>query len=246
MWAKSWVSVAELVDLMQFRWRDTRLEVGRSECPWRMENNWQSFNAFLLAARGKHLWRLHFFALGQRIQISWSYFFLGCILDTSHQYYLPKNKKTGWHALPESIWTPLDTSDIDQMQVHPDLCPPELLCSEEEILELLQALDTNKASGPDCIAARMLKSTASVIAPSPKTLFNYSVMNGVVPDELKNSKYIVPIPKSSNRAQASNYRPISLLSILSKILEKHFYNLIFTRVELFCPLFPNQWGFLPW
>ena len=75
------------------------------------------------------------------------------------------------------------------MQVHPDLCLPELLCSEEETLELLQALDTNKASGPDGIAARMLKSTASVIAPSLKTLFNYSVMNGVVPDKWKNSKY---------------------------------------------------------
>ena len=139
---------------------------------------------------------------------------------------------------------PLDTSDIDQMRVHPDLCPPELLCSEEEILELLQALDTNKASGPDGIAARMLKSTASIIVPSLKTLFNYSVVNGVVPDEWKSSN-IVPISKSSNRARASNYRPISLLSILSKLLEKHVYNLIYKHVELFCLLSPNQWGFLP-
>ena len=108
-------------------------------------------------------------------------------------------------------------------------------------MELRQALGTNKASGPDVIAAKMLKYTASVIAPSLKLSFNYSVMNGVVPDEWN----IVPIPKSSNRAQASNYRPISVLSILSKILEKHFYNLIFTHVELFCPLSPNQWGFLP-
>ena len=65
---------------------------------------------------------------------------------------------------------------------HLDLCPPELLCSEEEITELLQALDTNKASGPDGIAAKF---TASAIAPSLTTLFNYSVMNGVVPDEWK-------------------------------------------------------------
>ena len=48
--------------------------------------------------------------------------------------------------LHQSIEPPLDTSDIDQMRVHPDLCPPELLCSEEEIMELLQALDTYKAS----------------------------------------------------------------------------------------------------
>jgi len=110
-------------------------------------------------------------------------------------------------------------------------------------VEFLQALDTNKASGPDSIAAKMLKSTASIIAPSLTTLFNYSVMSGVIPDEWKNSN-IVPISKSSNKAQASNYRPISLLSTVSKMLEKHFYNLIFTHVELFCPLSPNQWGFL--
>ena len=36
-----------------------------------------------------------------------------------------------------------------------------------------------------------------------------------------------------------------MLSILSKLLEKHFYNLIYKHVELFCPLSPNQWGFLP-
>ena len=87
---------------------------------------------------------------------------------------------------------PLNTSDIEQMRVHPDLCPPDLLCSEEEIVEFLQALDTNKASGPDGIAAKMLKSTASVIAPSLTTLFNHSVMSGVIPDEWKNSN-IVPI-----------------------------------------------------
>ena len=68
---------------------------------------------------------------------------------------------------------------------------------------------------------------------------HYSVMKGVVPDKSKNSN-IVPTPKSANRTQASNYRPISLLSILSKILEKYSYNLIFTHVELFCPLSPNH------
>ena len=76
-----------------------------------------------------------------------------------------------------------------------------------------QELDTNKASGPDGIAAKMLKYTAPVIAPSLTTLFNYSVKNGVAPDEWKNSNILL-IPKSSNRALASNYRPISLLSTL--------------------------------
>ena len=51
---------------------------------------------------------------------------------------------------------PLDSSDTDWLQMDSDECPPDLLCSTEEIMELLQTLDTNKASGPDDIAARML------------------------------------------------------------------------------------------
>jgi len=139
---------------------------------------------------------------------------------------------------------PLDSSDIDRLQVDSDQCPPELLCSEEEIMELLQTLDTSKASGLDDISTRMLKETASAIAPSLTTLFNYSVQNGVIPDEWKCSN-IVPIPKSSHKALACNYRQISLLSTVSKILEKHIYNLVFAHVETSCPLSPSQWGFLP-
>jgi len=66
--------------------------------------------------------------------------------------------------------------------VDTDQCPSELLCSEEEITELLQTLDTSKAFGPDDISTRMLKETASAIVPSLTTLFNYTVQNGVIPD----------------------------------------------------------------
>ena len=111
-------------------------------------------------------------------------------------------------------------------------------------MELLQTLDTSKASGPDDISTRMLKETASAIAPSLTTLFNYSVQNGVISDEWKCSN-IVPIPKSSHKALACNYRPISLLSTVSKILEKHIYNLVFAHVKTSCPLSPSQWEFLP-
>ena len=78
----------------------------------------------------------------------------------------------------------------------------------------------------------------------PLQHFNYSVQNEVIPDEWKCSN-IVPIPKSSHKALACNYRPISLLSTVSKILEKHIYNLVFAHVETSCPLSPSQWGFLP-
>ena len=52
------------------------------------------------------------------------------------------------------------TSDSERLD--PMDCPPELLCSEDEVLELLCALDASKANGPDNISAKMLKSTRRV------------------------------------------------------------------------------------
>ena len=53
-------------------------------------------------------------------------------------------------------------------------CPTELLCTEAEVLKMLQSLDTTKSNGPDGISARMLKSTAHSITPSVTKLFNNS------------------------------------------------------------------------
>ena len=59
--------------------------------------------------------------------------------------------------------------------------PPELLCTEDKVLELLCALDTSKANGPDNISAKMLKSTAVSIAPVLTKLLNLSITTGKLP-----------------------------------------------------------------
>ena len=87
----------------------------------------------------------------------------------------------------------------------------------------LQSLDVSKASGPDKVSARMLKETASSIAPSITNLFNCSIRFGKLPIQWKTSM-IVPIPKSTNFANPENYRPISLICILCKLLERHMDN----------------------
>ena len=121
-------------------------------------------------------------------------------------------------------------------------CPRELLCKVDNVLEMLCTLDVSKASGPDGISGVMLKSTACSIAPVLTKIFNLSISTGVVPDDWKTS-HIVPIPKSKDCAEAKGYRPISLLSICSKILEKHVSQLLSLHLKSSCPLSPNQWGF---
>ena len=118
-------------------------------------------------------------------------------------------------------------------------CPPELLCSEEEVLDLLLSLDTTKANGPDGISATMLKATASSIASSVAFLSNRSIQLGALPEEWKLSA-VNPIPKSGAKDSPKNYRPISLLSILSKLLEKHMHSLILGHLQSVSPLASQQ------
>jgi len=109
--------------------------------------------------------------------------------------------------------------------------PSELLCTSEEVEHLLLNLDESKASGPNGISATMLKCTTNSIASSVTALFNLSIRSGLVPNEWKES-LVVPIPKSSEQASPSGYHPISLLSILSKTLERHMHWVISAHLIL--------------
>ena len=137
---------------------------------------------------------------------------------------------------------PLSPSNVPTASTRDDSI--DLLCTEEDVYGLLSSLDTSKASGPDGISARMLKMTAEFIAPSVCKLFNISLLTGTVPQGWKQS-IIVPVPKSSPACTPDSYRPVSLLSVLSKVLERHMYGIITNHLQTFHPLAESQWGFLP-
>ena len=76
-----------------------------------------------------------------------------------------------------------------------------------------------KSAGPDGVPYWVLRDFASVLAPAVTVIFNRSLELGVMPACFKEA-YITPVPKSSNCKLVSDYRPISLLPLLSKVLEK--------------------------
>ena len=104
--------------------------------------------------------------------------------------------------------------------------PNTLLCEEDVILDLLASLDTSKSTGPDNISALMLKQTAANIAPLMTLLFNQSLKQGKI-----QVSHVVPIPKVSPAKSPDNFRPISPLSILSNVLERHVYALIADHLD---------------
>ena len=90
---------------------------------------------------------------------------------------------------------------------------------EVEIIDIIKQLDNNRSSD---FSPKVLKHINHIISPVLKGLFNNCLRLGIFPDELKIAK-VTPLFKSGNINDMSNYRPISILPVLSKILEKIIY-----------------------
>ena len=122
--------------------------------------------------------------------------------------------------------------------------PHECTVSPDEVLYLIKCLNVKKANGVDGISAYMLKATAESIASPLAKVFSLSLSSGKFPTLWKSAR-VVPILKSGNRSDVSNYRPISLLyiPIVSKMLERYVYMLLWDHLINHAPLSVNQWGF---
>uniref|UniRef100_A0A1X7SGD0 Uncharacterized protein n=1 Tax=Amphimedon queenslandica TaxID=400682 RepID=A0A1X7SGD0_AMPQE len=117
-----------------------------------------------------------------------------------------------------------------------------VVCSEEEVYEILSSLNSTKAMGIDKINSNFLKKCALPLTPPLTILFNLSLSSGSIPLEWR-SHLVKPIYKSGDSTSGYNYRPIALLPIVSKVLERIVYNRLIALVGV--NLSPMQFGFLP-
>ena len=89
----------------------------------------------------------------------------------------------------------------------------------EEIIDIVEKSNNKKSKGFDDISNDLLKQIINEIAIPLEHVINLSIVNGIVPDKMKIAK-VIPIHKKGDPLDISNYRPISLLSSISKVLEK--------------------------
>ena len=94
--------------------------------------------------------------------------------------------------------------------------------SEEFVFKELSQLNSYKSTGLDEIPARFLKEGASFLKIPVTFLLNMSISENCVPDALKIAR-IKPLYKKNSNLDVGNYRPVSILSVVSKILEKAIY-----------------------
>ena len=135
------------------------------------------------------------------------------------------------------------TDSLPAFELETDNCPSFLLSTEESVLGLLHTLDTTKSTGCDGISPKMLKHTASSVAPLLSKLINLSISTGKFPKEWKLAR-VVPIPKGTNRNLPAGYRPISILPVVTKIIERHVKDIILDHLASCAPISPRQWGFM--
>lgn len=114
--------------------------------------------------------------------------------------------------------------------------------TEEEVNQLINGLKNSSAVGWDLISNRFLKDHKCFLAPPLTHIFNLCLKTGIFPTILKKSE-IHPIYKSGDKKLPSNYRPISILPSISKILEKIINNRLIHYLETNNLLATNQFGF---
>ena len=117
-----------------------------------------------------------------------------------------------------------------------------LVVTESQVFNILKNLDTSKATGPDGLSARMLKECAYEISPSLCKVFNISLSQVVLPEDWRVAN-VTPLHKKGSHSDTSNYRPVSITSLVCKILERIIYNRILSFLNKNKILSDNQHGF---
>ena len=99
------------------------------------------------------------------------------------------------------------------------LCPT----TATEVEEICKNLNPGKSSGWDGVSPRVIKAVATELSGPLSRLLNYCMREGHYPENFKVAR-VVPVFKAEDPTQFSNYRPVSVLPVLSQVFERVLYS----------------------
>ena len=118
-----------------------------------------------------------------------------------------------------------------------------LVISSQQTETALRRLDINKGAGPDGLHPKILRLLAEFLADPLTRLFNLTLTTANIPYDWKNA-IVGPIHKKGDKTQAENYRPISLTSVVCKLMERILKKAILTHPSNIEAISLNQHGFV--
>ena len=133
-----------------------------------------------------------------------------------------------------------NTINSDVADSHPDLS--SVTITVDQVKNILQKLDVNKSCGPDDISPILLKCFSQYLSPSLSSLFNRSLRDGELPNDWLNANVCPVYKDKGDKNCVDNYRPISLLSVVSKVAERCMYNNVSSVMGE--SIFKDQHGFM--
>lgn len=141
-----------------------------------------------------------------------------------------------------------ENSNLDDGGKQPPTIPwckttmPDIKFHQNSVRKALFSLDVHKSSGPDGIPPIVLKTCAPELTPVLTRLFRLCYTTGVVPKAWRTA-LVHPIPKKGDSSNPSNYRPIAITSLLSKIMESIINDQLLRYLEEHLLLSDRQYGF---
>ena len=135
-----------------------------------------------------------------------------------------------------------DCEWIDEVETDAEIEMESLLVTEEMLSKLISEININKSAAIENVSTRVLKDAFSVLIPQMLYMFNQCLRLNIFPDSWKIAN-IVPLQKPGNKSDVNNLRPISLLPLPGKILEKIVHMQISAHLENNKLLVSEQGGF---
>ena len=132
--------------------------------------------------------------------------------------------------------------DIPDFDFQIDSSIDSITITEEDVTDFLLSLDTTKAYGHDSVSPKMLKEAYRELSVPLCKIYNKSLQTKKYPSQWKIAN-VVPVFKKSDPKKVENYRPISLLCIMSKIFEKCVHKYLHNYIVTNRLLSPHQSGF---
>ena len=146
-----------------------------------------------------------------------------------------------------SVFTREDTSSLPVTETNFEGSEGErlgqLVVTPKVVASKINNMKENKSPGVDGIAPKILKETVEQICTPLAHVFNMSLQEGIVPLEWKEAN-IIPLLKKGSRNKSVNYRPVSLTSVLCKVLETIIRDHMMDFLIKHKLIIPSQHGFL--
>ena len=141
-------------------------------------------------------------------------------------------------TLPQIPSDPSKLQDFVRSRKSPDTFYVIPFITSAQVLTMLQKLSPHKAAGIDKISSQLL----CIVAPVVARLINFSFSSGSFPSRWKTAK-VSPLYKNGDSRDVQNFRPISVLPVLSKVIERHVHDSLYSYLTENNLIYPCQSGF---